>query len=95
VTASYQATIVLPTGERCTDRGTALASATLNDFGTSSSENFGETFTSAQATAQCVPAARGECTRERAVAAGFKNRGDCVAFVSTHGKNEPGQNQPK
>src|SRR4051794_7090721 len=24
----------------------------------------------------------------------FKNQGDCVAFVETEGKNEPGQNQP-
>jgi hypothetical protein len=96
VTAGYEATIVLPTGARCTDRGTALTSATLNDFGSgASSENFGETFTSLQATALCPPATPGECTRERAVAAGFKNRGDCVAFLATEGKNEPGKNQPK
>jgi hypothetical protein len=25
----------------------------------------------------------------------FKNQGDCVSFVSTGGKNEPGQNEPK
>ena len=24
----------------------------------------------------------------------FKNQGDCVSFVATHGKNEPGQNVP-
>lgn len=24
----------------------------------------------------------------------FKNQGDCVSYVATHGKNEPGQNQP-
>jgi hypothetical protein len=96
VTASYDATIVLPGGERCTDRGTALSSATLNDFGPGgSSENFGETFTSSQATALCTPATPRECTRERAVAAGFKNRGDCVSFLATHGKNEPGKNTPK
>ena len=26
---------------------------------------------------------------------GFKNQGDCVSFVATHGKNEPGKNNPK
>jgi hypothetical protein len=25
----------------------------------------------------------------------FKNQGDCVSFVETDGKNEPGQNEPK
>jgi hypothetical protein len=25
---------------------------------------------------------------------GFKNQGDCVSYVATHGKNEPGQNVP-
>jgi hypothetical protein len=24
----------------------------------------------------------------------FKNQGDCVSYVATHGKNEPGQNVP-
>jgi hypothetical protein len=28
-------------------------------------------------------------------ALGFRNQGDCVSFVRTHGKNEPGKNQPK
>ena len=26
---------------------------------------------------------------------GFKNQGDCVSYVATHGKNEPGKNVPK
>ena len=25
----------------------------------------------------------------------FKNQGDCVSYVATHGKNEPGKNNPK
>lgn len=25
---------------------------------------------------------------------GFKNQGDCVSFIQTHGRNEPGQNIP-
>jgi len=25
----------------------------------------------------------------------FNNQGDCLSFVVTHGKNEPGQNVPK
>ena len=24
----------------------------------------------------------------------FRNQGDCVSWVATHGKNEPGKNQP-
>jgi hypothetical protein len=24
----------------------------------------------------------------------FRNQGDCVSWVATHGKNEPGRNQP-
>ena len=37
-----------------------------------------------------------QCTKGGALTFGiFKNQGDCVAFVQTQGKNEPGQNQPK
>jgi hypothetical protein len=25
----------------------------------------------------------------------FRNQGDCVSWVATHGKNEPGKNQPR
>ena len=92
-TATYEATIVLPGGTRCTDSGTAATSATLNDFGPSigRSENFSETFTSTQGAATCPPASREECTRD---SPGFKNRGDCIAFFATEGRNEPGQNLP-
>lgn len=95
LTAAYETTIVLPGGERCSDRGTASTSATLNAFGAGvSSESFGETFASSEGSALCGPTTARECTRERAVAAGFRNRGDRVAFLATQGRNEPGQNQP-
>jgi len=95
--ADYDAAIVLPDGRRCTDAGTAEHSTTLNDFASvgSSSENFFEGFTSGSPTAVCPPATPAECTRENAVAAGFKNRGDCVSFLATGGRNEPGKNERK
>lgn len=89
--ATYEATIVLPDGTRCTDSGTAQVSATLNDFGDQESENFSELFASTQGTAACPPASREECGDDPA---GFKNRGDCVAYFATEAKNEPGQNLP-
>jgi hypothetical protein len=39
-----------------------------------------------------LPTTRQECDKGDFQV--FKNRGDCVAFVSTKGKNEPGQNVP-
>jgi hypothetical protein len=43
-----------------------------------------------------VPATGADCKQGGWQAYGiFKNEGDCVSFVSTHGKNEPGKNQPK
>lgn len=91
--AAYEATIVLPSGARCTDSGTAETSVTSNDFGAGggSSENFSEVFASDQAAAVCAPAGPRNCTRD---SAGFKNRGDCVAFFATEGSNEPGRNVP-
>ena len=89
--ATYEATIVLPSGARCTDSGTAEVSATLNDFGEQESENFSEVFQSAQGAATCPPTSREECGDDPA---GFKNRGDCVAYFATEAKNEPGRNLP-
>ncbi len=90
--ASYEATIVLPDGTRCTDTGTAKTSVTLNDLGAVASQNFGETFQSAQGVALCGDFGREDCTKDSAV---FKNRGDCVAFFATEAKNEPGKNLPR
>lgn len=42
------------------------------------------------------PTTAQQCKKGGEMAFGiFKNQGDCVAFVQTQGKNEPGKNQPK
>lgn len=43
-----------------------------------------------------VPTAKEQCKNEgfKVFTAGFKNQGDCVAFIETEGKNEPGKNLP-
>jgi hypothetical protein len=52
----------------------------------------------AQVTAHCAapqPTTKEDCLKEGyRVYEVFKNQGDCVAFLSTDGKNEPGQNVP-
>lgn len=40
------------------------------------------------------PTTKDECKKGGYQAFGFENQGDCVAFVATGGKNEPGQNVP-
>ena len=41
-----------------------------------------------------LPDAKEQCKDQGFLIFGvFENQGDCVSFVSTHGKNEPGQNQ--
>jgi hypothetical protein len=43
-----------------------------------------------------VPVSKEECTGDPGYEFfGFKNRGDCVSFVASEGKNEPGKNQKK
>jgi Thrombospondin type 3 repeat len=45
--------------------------------------------------ASTLPASDGDCKKGGWQAYGiFKNQGDCVSFVATHGKNEPGKNSP-
>jgi hypothetical protein len=46
--------------------------------------------------APSVPTAKEQCKDEgfKVFTAGFKNQGDCVSFVATQGKNEPGKNLP-
>ncbi len=41
-----------------------------------------------------LPTAKEQCKEEgfKVFTAGFKNQGDCVSFVATQGKNEPGKN---
>jgi hypothetical protein len=42
-----------------------------------------------------VPTSQDQCKKDGWRTYGiFKNQGDCVSFVATHGKNEPGKNQP-
>ena len=50
----------------------------------------------AELKAPSVPTAGEQCKNEgfKVFAAGFSNQGDCVAFVRTEGKNEPGKNLP-
>ena len=40
-----------------------------------------------------LPDAKEQCKNNGFLIFGFKNQGDCVSFVETHGKNEPGKNQ--
>ncbi len=51
----------------------------------------------AELKAPSVPTAKEQCKNEgfKVFTAGFKNQGDCVAFVETEGRNEPGKNLPK
>ena len=42
-----------------------------------------------------LPSITREDCRDDAVGAIFRNRGDCVSFVATDGRNEPGQNVPR
>jgi hypothetical protein len=43
-----------------------------------------------------LPTTKEQCKNGgwRSFGSSFKNQGDCVSFVATNGKNEPGQNQP-
>lgn len=45
---------------------------------------------------QCLPTTAEQCKDGGFMNFGgrFKNQGDCVSFVKTNGKNEPGKNQP-
>jgi hypothetical protein len=43
-----------------------------------------------------LPRVEGDCKNGGWRAFGiFRNQGDCVSYVATHGKNEPGKNIPK
>ena len=62
-----------------------------------SNDSFGDpcfaTFKRLYAIAACGPANVNQCKNEGWRAYGiFKNQGDCVSFVETGGKNEPGKN---
>jgi hypothetical protein len=83
------------------DRGTSTltVSRTLAPGGEAFAEQFAETFTSDPTVTGCellVPASKDECKDGGWRAFGvFKNQGDCVSFIATDGRNEPGHNVPK
>ena len=92
--ARYEARITaLPSGKELTDRGTTpvliqdIEETTLDQ--TTYFESFTESFLSDLAEAEpLLPTTKEECKD-----GGFENQGDCVSFVITGGKNEPGKNQ--
>jgi hypothetical protein len=45
---------------------------------------------------QAFPTTKEQCKNDgwRSFGTSFKNQGDCVSFVATNGRNEPGQNRP-
>jgi hypothetical protein len=45
---------------------------------------------------RAVPTTKDQCKKGgwRNFGTSFRNQGDCVSFVATNGKNEPGRNQP-
>jgi hypothetical protein len=102
----YEATITLPDGSQYTDTGQSTASFNYcNDqigCGTSSSNQFSETYLSQNLVPVTPPPPAAPTTKKQCQkdgfrdfpALGFKNQGDCVAFIETAGKNEPGKNVP-
>ncbi len=76
------------------DRGTSTIAILAFSF-----PLFTETFTSDPSVGSCgasLPVSKDECKNGGWEAFGvFKNQGDCVSFVATQGKNEPGQNSPR
>jgi hypothetical protein len=103
--ASYVATISTPGGS-IIDEGQANGTqfnicpntATCGTIGSGSA--FYESFLSDQVTVLPPPAPTSaeQCKNggwATFATLSFKNQGDCVSYVQTHGKNEPGKNNPK
>jgi hypothetical protein len=96
VAGTYTATIHAP-GGTFTDRGTTnLSLFAREDL---PQENvFRESLSSELAAVEpLAPTSKEDCKRggwRNYPALGFKNQGDCVSFVTTGGKNEPGKNVP-
>ena len=99
----YEAVIKPTTGGSFGDEGISY----LNVIGFTATDPFlteaeatiaviGEGFTSDLLFAPpLLPDAKEQCKDEGFLIFGvFENQGDCVSFVSTDGKNEPGKNQP-
>jgi hypothetical protein len=95
---TYEARIQPPSGDPICDRGTGQVSGndahSTPESGHGDVHNFGETFVSTSS-GPCGPQTTDDCMKDAwQTFPGFKNQGDCVAFVATGGKNEPGQNIP-
>lgn len=93
----YEAIIKPSTGGSFADEGTSTLSALTIAEDEDVDTSIGavrERFTSTlPATRQLLPDAKEQCKDEGFLIFGvFENQGDCVSFVSTHGKNEPGKN---
>ena len=93
---AYEAKIETPTGT-FVDRGSSFVF--LREVSFSDGETSGEyiTFSEGYVSSLLQPAPLGltkeQCDDGGYEAFGFKNHGDCVSFVETNGKNEPGKNQ--
>jgi hypothetical protein len=96
----YQAQIVTPAGSG-SDTGQAEAFpgafSVQSTTSSSSGNDFLENFVSSTGPIPPpVPTTADECKKDGWKTYGiFKNQGDCVSYVATHGKNEPGKNNPK
>ena len=100
----YEAIIKPDTGGSYADAGTASLTVAhtgsqnpaLAELETTTTGVVFETFTSSLAITQpLLPDAKEQCKYFGFLIFGvFENQGDCVSFVTTHGKNEPGQNVP-
>lgn len=93
---SYEAEIETPLG-RYRDEGISVLSL-VKDTGADGQpyELFREPFISSlDRPVALLPTTREACQGGgHKLFPGFKNQGDCVSFVATEGKNEPGRNQP-
>ena len=101
--AHYEAVIKPATGGAFADEGETSADAlasggiTLNNVEVERTAGFvGESFVSDLTEARALlPSAKEQCKDKGFQIFGvFENQGDCVSFVTTHGKNEPSQNLP-
>jgi hypothetical protein len=93
---TYTASIQTPTGT-FTDHGTTQFTLFVRED--LPGENFFQEFLASELTAvePVLPTSKEVCKNGGYMtfpALGFKNQGDCVSFVATGGKNEPGKNVP-
>lgn len=94
--ATYEARIETSDGTFRDEGNTKMLVAGTNVIDDHTRGLFAETFVSSLTEPErLLPTSAEQCKGEGYKEfPGFKNRGDCVAFVETGGKNEPGQNLP-